>query len=622
MLKGRFGRKSKEEKAGLKTTTSFHDEANVASQGVIDAARQRRTHLTVDGTVDGTVSILDGEVFVAAPHENGVKASLFIPEDPRISVTIDGTTMESGLYELSGSEQVTLTPIQIDPHCEIRLIPASGNMELIMSIDLQPGILYQPEDSPPENKLSLEWNEVEISAAPPTEADLLNILEQSEYKGEVDRSALSELALATDSVERVVLRGLEAYPSKPEEFREIPLPDPDYVDPLHRRMKLQAVQSGTAVGVVDAPVPPHTGTDIFGREVSPKPRPRQKPPELGPGVIRNDNTILAARAGRLVFTARIIDVVPTVEMNRLTAKDGQIVFDGDVKVYGDVEDGSLIKATGMIQVQGGVYGSVLVGENGILIGGHCVKTKVYAGWAKDMASQTLTVVKETVERLERYLKDVSRVLDDAREKLGNEASTQLQVLPSAVLDKYHVALPRHLSTLVEQYAKTSQHSLGKHLEPCIRLIQTDWIGPRLKELTLEKGIQLLNQLQAYEEYLEEHLHADAASVEINALTSSTVDATGPVSIVGRGTYASHIDSGKSIHVAGFARGGGLKAVDAISVRELGSPSGTETRASVTSRSGIIQVETRHPNTLLEVGGNVNRNLTQESHITFTDKRQD
>ncbi|MCL6446369.1 MAG: hypothetical protein K6T83_23465 [Alicyclobacillus sp.] len=67
---------------------------------------------------------------------------------------------------------------------------------------------------------------------------------------------------------------------------------------------------------------------------------------------------------------------------------------------------------------------------------------------------------------------------------------------------------------------------------------------------------------------------------------------------------------------GIVRGGFLNAGWHIDVDELGTPLGVESSARVAHPEGRIIVGVRHPNTLLEVGGQRHRNLVPEYKVCY------
>jgi hypothetical protein len=100
----------------------------------------------------------------------------------------------------------------------------------------------------------------------------------------------------------------------------------------------------------------------------------------------------------IVAITKYLDIstayIVTGDVNSTT---GNIVFSGDVMVYGDVTENMVIESLGNIYVVGWVYNAALTAAGSIIVKGNVIKSKLYAGYVGVMfnriyeKSQTLAV---------------------------------------------------------------------------------------------------------------------------------------------------------------------------------------------------------------------------------------
>jgi len=565
----------------------------------------------------GTIAIANGQVQVTDPEGDGQFPVLVVPQNFQLPVTIDGESVGPGEYTLHSGQQVAATEYRVNPVCSPEMRVSNDRMSVVLSLFFHNGTVSTLADAGASPRVILKANTAPLPAMPLSYEELEQAIQDGHFVGDLDERALKELAAATEPMERIVMRGKQPFPGKPAECHTVELPKEEGDDPLHRRMQLQTVKSGTLVAVIEEEVQPQPGRDVLGRSVPCRSQVRSLLPHFGDGVQRIDNKVFATRHGRLVFSPTEVDVIPRVELEQnVTPKDGYVLFDGDVTIQGDVEDGSVINATGIVQIRGGVYGSTVIGEKGVSIRGHCVKSRILAGWGRDLAQGAVATVEKARDELEDYLQDVERILEEAQTKVVPKQQKELSVLPWVVLDKYHTGVQKAIHDIIKQYATCQKHDVGQHMEALIRIIQNTWVGPKLKAITVNDIVRTISTMEEYLGYVKKCRQQDNSDIAVNAVTSSTVEATGSIIVSGKGVYASQLTSGRVIEVKGYARGGLLFAQDSVSVAELGAPSAAETKVVVKSRAGLIHAGVRHPNTLLDVGGRLDRNTTIQRDVNF------
>lgn len=557
----------------------------------------------------GTVGVHRNALFVTNPTDGGLYATCLIPEDERLTVTIDDEPRIGEMIMSVGKvAHVTLT--DAEPARHYTLSVSSDQMTVSMHATLVFGHRLFLKDTGPARKILLEIDDEPI--LPPIDPiDVLQmVLAESKYTGQIDEQALFALSRTTKDTTAPVLYGTPPTAGRSARYRQIPLPAE--FDPLHKRMRLPTLSAGTPIAVFEPETAGVPGQNVFG-ELIPA-RTDRRLPLLGAGVALIDGQLVATRGGRVVFTNAKIDVLPElVIQGDLTPRDGQVVFDGDVKVLGSVLDGSLIKATGVVSIAGDVLGATVESERGVTISGNAVQAKILAGLARTVHAQIHNLLKETEDEWRRFRAEYALLAEAASSRSATAA--RIPLLASVLLDQRYT----HLTQFIDGFLNQPDAQYFRHDDAYQRLAATlkaKWTGIQRTRLNPTDVDDLLADLYDYRTQLETLLADDPAPVRAGGVSASQIHATGNVVVQGTGVFSSHIESGESVAVRGVVRGGFLIAEREAHIAELGSPMGVESSVQVNRADGLIDIKTRHPNTLLDLAGHRNRNTETEYGIRW------
>jgi hypothetical protein len=563
----------------------------------------------------GTVTVLNNQVFVTNPVEVGSFATLAIPDDPRLTVEIDGQKCQGEVIVHANQHiQVSLAQSR-EPSVRFSTKVTKNNMAVIGRIEVTPGEEYRLRDIDGVHRAVLEIETKKLFPAPLDTGDIAARLESAGYVGVIDQLAVENISQAKETMECVVLRGIPPVPGRAARYKLVELPK--VYDPIRRRMRIATVAMGTIVAIFEPEIPGIPGRDVFGREIPCPVHPSL--PALGEGVILVNDRLVAVRSGRLLFTKSRIDVIPQLVIEHdLSSKDGKVEFDGDVVVLGSVLDGSYIKASGSVEVHGGIFGSTVMGERGVLVKDTIVGSQIVAGSTKMLYRKLYSLVKRGLAEFEKFQAEYTELLVHARKRF--DQPSRLGVLAGRLLSARHANLERLLHSLRDDVDGLSD--TDDRYRQIVGEIRSKWTGIGRTNITEQDVTALRNMLVDYVFHIESMMHAESARVMAASITSSSVRASGSIVITGAGCYASSIEAGDAIIVRGSIRGGFLVARNRIEIHELGTPSGTESSAKVDNPSGRIRVRIRHPNTLLQVGRTRDRNLVAEYNVVLREERNE
>lgn len=554
----------------------------------------------------GTVTIHANHVTVNNPEPPGSFATMTIPADSRVQILYDGEP-RTGRMVVHEGQTIEIQCNDTAPSVDIQLQPSQDLFEVQMSVEIVVGERIQVQDCSGVRNAVVEIHAEPVYPPERSVTELLRLLEAREFRGDVDMEAISVLASANEQIKRTVLRGKRPIPGKPRTYQPTKLPAT--YDPLHRRRRLNTVAVGTTIALVDPGYPGISGRDVYGREiVAETPMVDQG---LGPGVIEVQGCIVAIRNGRPLVTARRIDVLAELVIpGDVVSKQGIIEFDGNVVVFGSVLDSSIVRATGYVEVHGGVLGATVYGERGVIVREAIVGSEVVAGQSRMVYAELYERLKEIESALQRFHHEYEEVMAYVKEK---PEATQMSMIGAILLEKRHRPLQKLLENIIEDKERFAADEKYQRL---VNDLKTGWVGIGQTRLTDKDIARCRSWFADYREDVEIRRGSEPANIRAASITSSVVKASGNVTAVGAGVYASTVEAENSIFVRGTVRGGFLVAGQTIRVHEFGTVAGTESSAKVNGVNGRITIDVRHVNTLVDMAGKRNRNISPEYGVKY------
>jgi hypothetical protein len=112
------------------------------------------------------------------------------------------------------------------------------------------------------------------------------------------------------------------------------------------------------------------GIDVYGLTVMPEKTKEAVPIPMGKGTVMSDDGLhlLADESGQLLILEGKINISPQLEIQGdVNNSTGNIEFNGEVTVRGNVTSGFTVKAKGNIEVGGVCEAAILISENGSII---------------------------------------------------------------------------------------------------------------------------------------------------------------------------------------------------------------------------------------------------------------
>ncbi len=174
------------------------------------------------------------------------------------------------------------------------------------------------------------------------------------------------------------------------------------------RLQIPMVKQGEALGVIHKAEQGQPGRDVFGAEVPPPPAREVVVITRRNVAIHENGQAIALKAGRPSLTGEKIKYfeVQTVYIvnGDVDLSVGNVYFNGDIVIKGDVKETMRVETTGNIYVYGNAYNASLVSAQNIYIRGHATRCEIFAGKLGVLYSRIyncfkkLTEIQEAIER--------------------------------------------------------------------------------------------------------------------------------------------------------------------------------------------------------------------------------
>lgn len=361
--------------------------------------------------------------------------------------------------------------------------------------------------------------------------------------------------------------------------------------------KIDTVEAGTVIAIREEGEDGIPGYDVYGNILQAAKKKVYKF-KKGPGseILDNGKRVIASIKGLVSIKNDTICVFPVHTVNGdVDIKTGNIQFDGDVAVSGNVREGLKINAGNNITI----YGNVA--EANVSSGGNLRVDK-------NVISSTLKAGDKQIDDLKtiKYIKTYGEFINDiinAYYELNKSGKISSNANSGAI---FKVLLQSKYRFLKDQILEGINFISKNHVSEEIKNIWDDGIKLfRLiedGELTDIKYAITINKI--FNDYINKHdIIMTPADIIINYSQNSNIYATNNVEVKGKGCYNTNIIADNKVIFTGYPgiiRGGQIVGEKGINAKEVGSSAGVVTILKA-SREGIIEASVVYQNTIICIG---------------------
>lgn len=556
---------------------------------------------TVDEN-NGTVQVIDGEIIIKNPRENGKNA--IIAATPEVYLTVNGERVTTKA-EVNEESEIEVYFDESKASRVLNIITSENKMEAFASIKYAPEFTYKLKDTEVSNFLTL-IRDIKCKDMPPKYKleEIKDELRKNGINYGIIEENLIQCTKGDDAESILVAKGeplindeddIIEYKFNVEKSAKKIIEDNEGRVDFKSIGTVEAIKEGQVLAIKHDGNPGQDGKDITG-VVKKHKNGKKLTLKAGEGCTIKDNTIVSTTSGRPSLKNGVVHVNQIYTISEdVGIKTGNIKFIGNIVIDGEVNEGMKVEAGNDIEIKKNVDRSEIKAKGNILINGNIIASKVSAG-GTDIDSL------REMENLDGLKKNLDSILETALEikkfnLLGNDTTDGETI--KVLIEKKFRNVPKICFALIGEILRKEQNSQDR----LVSLMRNKLIGlGPISIKQLDELQEMIDIIDEKKEMLKDSLSIPV-DVTINYCQDSQIDSTGDIIIMGKGEYVSKINANGNIYFTGdksVARGGIIKAKREVRCKVVGSIAGVATKIAVDS-NGHIWSDVCYQNTIFLIG---------------------
>ncbi len=435
---------------------------------------------------EGLAQIIGGVLKICDPTNGGNK-SVVIPGDGAV-LRVNGVVIR-GSRSINESDDFDVELVQQTEEAKLEVEISSDCLLAKIKITPEINITHKLIDQDKQNVLQLLTNKHREEKKVITFQDVEKALQEHNVSYGIDYSKIQQAVAAADGDWWEVARGLPAQEGKDGYVEylfqyqpvEITYGEEEWVN-YWERYTFPGVREGDVLAALHPPEEGSPGMDITGNEIQPKPV-KETYIRVKDGVKISDDgsKAIATTYGRPVLEGHGEQYLKIVRLmihpNDVDLKSGNLRFDGDLMILGNVTEGMQVTAYGEVTIMGDAAGAVIQAGGRVFCKGKFIHTKVRAGGIKSFYNKIGGLLSELDEMLVWTIREAIRIREYSQHehKFGEKHvdeiilyliehdKGQLESLTSkyaSIINKEAIPFPiaiRELMQCVQQLVTTKLH---------------------------------------------------------------------------------------------------------------------------------------------------------------------
>ncbi|MDQ0352524.1 uncharacterized protein (DUF342 family) [Alkalibacillus filiformis] len=325
--------------------------------------------------------------------------------------------------------------------------------------------------------------------------------------------------------------------------------------------------------------------------------------KTGNGVIEVENQLVATESGRpsietrgLLMKASIIPKLTHHENVNLSS--GNIKFNGDVEVIGEVEENMTVDAEGDLFIHQSVSYASLTTLSSILVKGNITSSTLEAGKHNMLIIELGHILRNLHQQLGKMLIVIEQLTKTSAFKSSDFSINGLQPLIKILLEKRFKGFYTQAKQYKDIVSKGESNLDEEWRRLAIDLNQT-FLSLSNKIIKMEHLNRIMMSMKELADISDIPVEPNA-QITISEAHNSSLYCSGNISVIGKGCINSKVHAGGHLHIKGILRGGEIYGRLGVTINEVGSRSGTKTLISVPADQTIF-INKALEGTILKVG---------------------
>ncbi|SDZ61100.1 hypothetical protein SAMN05421736_1215 [Evansella caseinilytica] len=530
---------------------------------------------------DGFVEVRNHQIFVINPKATG-KQPVLLP-NPKVRVTINGSIVKK--------EHVVFEEDDIDwempPELEYKVTISKDNLHVYLCIFPEIFKSYHLKNKKRASRFVLEAEAIKRTLN--LEEIVSEIVEEVYKKNvrvEINTTAILEELREPTFKEIIIAEGLPVIPSKDGYIKQYfsstiseVLEEVKGTIDFKNRVKIPTVEAGDTIAHIVPPREGMPGHDVYGEALNPN-RPKQIIARAKPRVkLAEDGNVIALVPGRPTLTGSAVKFFDVLEVYEVSSdvdmSTGNIFFNGDVVIRGNVKDNMRVECSGSLFVYGNVYHSVLTASQNIFVYGNVVQSKVNSGQFGLYYSD----IYKLSQNLSLSLKTLFNALSQLKHALTSKnIDYKLGHIISTLVESKFSTIPEDVNAFFRINNEMTKSDYDLTLNFKILLNALRKFKDTRSMLTIESE-QAIESIQiALRELIQklESMILEESVITFNSASQSQIKTNGKITVKKEGIINTALFAGSEIIFEknqSVIRGGKVDAVKKIKAGIVGTPRG-------------------------------------------------
>ncbi|WP_284036398.1 FapA family protein [Neobacillus sp. 114] len=522
-----------------------------------------------------------------------------------VEILLNGVVVKNEVTIITEDDTVELRTIQEEVKGRFSLEPSPDKMEVYVQV--QPGYTITKKvcNALPSRLVKIEVKEEKFFK--PLDEDEIYQELAAQFHAQAIPEQIQQACASTEPKAFVIARGKPVIPGRDGYFAPVrdfqydtekQNDEKDFVNHL-------TVREGDIIGYVKPPVPGQNGYDVFGDIIeTSEPNPLQVYTRDGVLYLIEKGIVVAKRSGRVLIKSyspnnMVFQVVPVyLYEGNVNSSMGSILFDGDVSIKGNVEENTLIKASGCIYITGSVTNSKILAGEDIIIKGAAHSASITSGWVPEWLNESLPIGKETHEMMGHKISAIKQLTSNPAFLKSDLAKKGFQPLLKLLLEMKFNEFP----SLVQKLKLKITPFANKEWNNIITILDQTFLQQHMLS-SIEQLQEIAYKLKNCLDEMEQELFKSTL-IFVERTDQCELDSTGHIVIKDR-IFQSTIRSKISVQ-AGMIEASDITAGEKITAVQAGSSTDTKTVLNIEKGEGVIVAEHIWKNTTIKVGGNVEK----------------
>lgn len=372
---------------------------------------------------------------------------------------------------------------------------------------------------------------------------------------------------------------------------------------FHEVNLIVSVEAGQVIATYIPPVQGTPGSSLLGKAIPVK-KANDIILRLGVNATQVNNDIVALISGKpsVDWRNKLVKIDVNHEFHHqgeVNMASGNIRFEGNVSVKGNIHPSMFVGATGTISIGGSVTKATIHAMKSAVVKGNVFSSTISVGKQEFIIAELTAQLQGIIDYLERIQAAIHQVLLIRGEISEGLCSAELNHLIRLLLEKKYSAFQDLNRDFIQ---KVKNHSLQ---------LSVEWteMAAKLYEVFITSENKELEDMVSFEVLIVEvktlvELYSEKPApklfLAVPYAINSVLYSNGNIEVTSKGLYHSSVTAGHDITVHGVCRGGEIIAANKITLKNTGSVNVVKTVIR-TGEKGDITIGYAHAGTEVHVG---------------------